>query len=387
MKKPVVIVPGFAASELKTKGGLLRPQTVYYAPTYSVLFGIDDLDLAPDGVSPGPLSSGPLDATNVWESQAFAGLMNVLNTSTLYPVLWPYDWRLSVLRSGKALSEYLQSSFGGSDFYVVAHSMGGLVARVAYSEYRKTSPATNWKRSVYIGTPHGGSHWPGVGLSGGIRSDSLLSIVANVLGGLNVADIRRITSGEALLTRAKRVIASWPAFYELLPNLGSQWAGLDPHAAQMFDRANYVAENSAVTQARLDDAKATHVVLDGLLTSARPPEVNVIGTKHLTPDKLLFANALISPTSYSFTERGDDAVSVERATLTGVAALTVEAAHSDLISAPTVLQQLAGIVLNSLPQNKFSPNPPLVFVRDEQPPSTIDLPIKPFNALVRRGDP
>jgi CHAT domain-containing protein/pimeloyl-ACP methyl ester carboxylesterase len=64
-----------------------------------------------------------------------------------------YDWRLSLLDLGKKLA--LQIKSGGSKVHLVAHSMGGLVARSALLEKPR-----NLARIVMLGTPNFGSFAP-----------------------------------------------------------------------------------------------------------------------------------------------------------------------------------------------------------------------------------
>jgi pimeloyl-ACP methyl ester carboxylesterase len=66
---------------------------------------------------------------------------------------FPYDWRLSLTDLGKKLA--LQIKSGESKVHLVAHSMGGLVARSALLEKPK-----NLARIVMLGTPNFGSFAP-----------------------------------------------------------------------------------------------------------------------------------------------------------------------------------------------------------------------------------
>ncbi|MDX0655065.1 CHAT domain-containing protein [Sinorhizobium medicae] len=66
---------------------------------------------------------------------------------------WPYDWRVSVRHSAKLLADKIQSETGS--VHLVAHSMGGLVAR-ACLEHKPTKLG----RVITLGTPHYGSFSP-----------------------------------------------------------------------------------------------------------------------------------------------------------------------------------------------------------------------------------
>lgn len=66
---------------------------------------------------------------------------------------WPYDWRHSVVEAGSRLAEAIESE--ADEIHLVAHSMGGLVARACL----KHSPK-RLGRIVTLGTPHHGSFSP-----------------------------------------------------------------------------------------------------------------------------------------------------------------------------------------------------------------------------------
>jgi pimeloyl-ACP methyl ester carboxylesterase len=67
-------------------------------------------------------------------------------------VFHPFDWRKSVLDSGKLLAQRIAHD-GAKNISIVAHSMGGLVARAALAKDSKQRIA----RIVQLGTPNFGS--------------------------------------------------------------------------------------------------------------------------------------------------------------------------------------------------------------------------------------
>ncbi len=66
---------------------------------------------------------------------------------------WPFDWRMSVASAGKRLAGAIDAE--PSEVHLVAHSMGGLVARACLSH----KPA-KLGRIITLGTPHYGSFSP-----------------------------------------------------------------------------------------------------------------------------------------------------------------------------------------------------------------------------------
>ncbi|MBL8482357.1 MAG: hypothetical protein JNJ60_09185, partial [Rhodocyclaceae bacterium] len=74
-----------------------------------------------------------------------------------------YDWRLSITQAaqkfGDALDRALKDAAQrGKPLRIVAHSMGGLVARLALKERWEKLRALPGSRLVQFGTPNGGSH-------------------------------------------------------------------------------------------------------------------------------------------------------------------------------------------------------------------------------------
>src|SRR4051794_15263707 len=71
---------------------------------------------------------------------------------------FPYDWRKPLSVSGRTLAAEVDKAWeasGGRPVHLVAHSMGGLVVRVALMRQPRL-----WRqvgRVVFIGTPHYGS--------------------------------------------------------------------------------------------------------------------------------------------------------------------------------------------------------------------------------------
>lgn len=89
-------------------------------------------------------------------------LAAVLGRDDFGHVTFPYDWRKSLTRSAAALRDLVfklhdqNGQNGGQPVHLVAHSMGGLMARAALMEHGdELWPKLG--RVVFIGTPHYGS--------------------------------------------------------------------------------------------------------------------------------------------------------------------------------------------------------------------------------------
>ena len=74
---------------------------------------------------------------------------------------WGYDWRRSILDNAKDFATVLNAALAGTDrpVRIVAHSMGGLVARSAFLDEKLWKPFQEraGSRLIQLGTPNGGS--------------------------------------------------------------------------------------------------------------------------------------------------------------------------------------------------------------------------------------
>jgi len=163
---------------------------------------------------------------------------------TLY--LFPYDWRRDVVESARALGcmiEELKRRLGRPDlrFDIVAHSMGGLVARY-YAMYGDRdvldaaaacpdwSGARNLNRVVMIATPNAGSI---NALRVLLKGFSALSL-AKPFGHLPVNIGRKLPFARV----GSRVTFTVPAIYQLLPPRGQARffsAALSPLPVDLYD--------------------------------------------------------------------------------------------------------------------------------------------------------
>lgn len=112
----------------------------------------------------------------------------------------PFDWRRSVVDLGKGLAARIRAEgTRGRLVHLVAHSMGGLVARAALAH----KPGKRLGRIVMLGTPNFGSFSPIQAFRGGH------SIVRKV------AFIDMVHSEEEL---ARDVFGTFPGLHEMLPS-------------------------------------------------------------------------------------------------------------------------------------------------------------------------
>jgi pimeloyl-ACP methyl ester carboxylesterase len=162
--------------------------------------------------------------------------------------VFPYDWRRDNVESARLLVrqiETLKRRIGRPNmkFNVIAHSMGGLIARYAamYGDAdlptRAPKPtwigARNFNKIFLLGTPNEGSI---------LSINALLEGFSYIGGGLNLPFIQNINRFD---------VFTIPSIYQLLPHDGSLLAygeDLKPFPIDVYDPATWERYNWAIWQ-------------------------------------------------------------------------------------------------------------------------------------------
>jgi len=212
-----------------------------------------------------------------------------------------YDWRLPVAELGRALAERLARA---ERIAIVAHSMGGLVARAAL-----THPLTRHvERVILLGTPNLGS---------GAAVQALRGTYAVVR---KVARLAAQPSAEALATE---VFGSFPSLYDMLPS--GRWSG----RADLLDATAWPHSGPQPRAALLAAARATQ----GLLAPADARFAAIVGVGQETVTAVARRH---DDFVYTLTRHGDGSVPAASAALAGAPCAYARVAHSDLTRDPVV---------------------------------------------------
>ena len=103
----VFVVGGFTNSYLFYKSGLGERKNVWYSPFHLGIYGPDYMDLAPDGINPGPLAGPDLtvDGRGIPDQGNVGNLYAYLNAPSggLVADYVGFDWRFSILNSAQSL--------------------------------------------------------------------------------------------------------------------------------------------------------------------------------------------------------------------------------------------------------------------------------------------
>jgi pimeloyl-ACP methyl ester carboxylesterase len=234
-----------------------------------------------------------------------------------------FDWRKDLNLAADALNTRINEWFGNdSPVHVVAHSMGGLVARTFIANY-----PSRWRsmwdqksggrlggRLVMLGTPNRGSFTiPTVltGLEGTVRKLALL-------------DLRH--SVEDLLETLNTFVGT----YQMLP------APDVPNAERLYNAGTYSPFKATVSQQHLDSARAHHAKLGGVFDADRM--IYVAGYDQPTFADVADYAKLNSLDGYKVTMNGDGRVTHELGRLKGVPTYYIKESHGALSSNAVVLR-------------------------------------------------
>ena len=211
-----------------------------------------------------------------------------------------YDWRRDIRAAADDLRHSIDSWFGfGAPVHLVAHSMGGLVARCYTKQH-----ADRWAkggRLVMLGTPNYGS----------FATVKLLQGTNDILRTLTRLDVAHWCDPNALL----RVAATFTSAYQMLP-VPARLHGLDV----LYQAATYT--KTPVLQSHLDAARVFQDYLADAIDPSRM--VYVAGYNRATPAAMQMDGGFV------LSLKGDGAVPHALGLLDGVKTFYVDEEHMNL---------------------------------------------------------
>jgi pimeloyl-ACP methyl ester carboxylesterase len=297
---PVFILPGIMGSRLAMKKG--RTLDLYWLHPAAIAHGhLSQLAL------PGSKALRPIGVM----LPGYLKMKLMLEIGGFRPVLHAFDWRADIERNARALVRTLESS-GVRKAVIVAHSMGGLIARAAlrYDKQRRIG------KLVQLGAPNAGSYAP------------VLALRAVYPTVRKIAALDRLHSAEDL---AREVFLTLPGLYQLLPT--PQHAG----ELDLFDAQNWPKD--LVPNARLLD-QARKVC--ARLPDADPRCSVIAGIEQETVTSLSMEDDMFV---YEVTRGGDGTVPLSRALWQGARTWYASSEnHGTLSTSTAVLAALIDIL-------------------------------------------
>ena len=281
----VLVVPGIMGSQL----GLRRA-----APLPPDILWLDPLDIQLGRLTALRLPGAPIVSLGV-VLFSYLRLKLYLRAQGFAADFYDYDWRLPVSELGAAFAARLRAT---PRVAIVAHSLGGLVARAALAH-----PGTQHvERVVLLGTPNGGSFAAVQALRG------TYAVVRKV------ARLALRSSAEEL---AARVFSTFASLYDLLPAAEGA-AGLD-----LFDPHAWPGDGLTPQAELLQGARAARQRL--ALPDARFAFVAGVGQETVTRVRQRRGEFV-----YTLSRGGDGTVPAVSASVAGARTVYARVAHSEL---------------------------------------------------------
>ncbi len=236
-----------------------------------------------------------------------------------------YDWRLSIVeaaaRFGIELDQAInESRQRGNPLRIVAHSMGGLVARLALKDRWEAFKSLHGSRLLQLGTPNQGSHAMATVLLG--RDDFTQSI-------------ERWFDWKHNLRQFLEIVGEYPGVLELLPwpdEDGKAGDGIDYFDADTWKNLYAQDKDERKEQAwvvpRREALEAARQVVASLRTAQLDKDCTAyVAGRAPTPVAVRVGNQQIE---IGWSEEGDGRVPWKTGIPEGVPVWYAEAAHGDL---------------------------------------------------------
>lgn len=273
----VFVFPGLGGSQLVTNQtpSIFLSNLIWVNKVDIARGRIVNIDLNAEGTGPGPLCpSGVSCHTPGPLPELYGQLAAALKEAghTVEPVGW--DWRFGLADAGELARVAITTRAKDEPFVLLAHSAGGLVARLAAQGLKDHGKLSQIKRIIYLGTPHFGTYYPLATITRQSGSYQSLNTpyAYQIIGGGPVPD-----------DMIQQLLARQVAFWELLPfrDYGPYHDNSPDTIGRLYQATSYRGYNKYVIQGRLESAQATQA---SLKTAVFPDvEVIVYGMQQDTP--------------------------------------------------------------------------------------------------------
>ena len=302
---PVYLLPGIMGTQL----GLARP-----APLPADLLWIDPQDIIAGGLTglrlgaSTPAAPAPPELVTLGAiPYSYLALQLRLRAAGFTIVMHQYDWRRSLNQLAVEFAARVRAD-GATAIMIVAHSMGGLVARASLA-----LPGMECvQQLISLGVPHRGSF-------GAVQALRGTYPVVRRLAALD-----RLHDAETL---AAEVFGSFPSLYQMLPPRAAD-AGTDLHAAADWPATGPRPDPQLLREAR------------GFFAGLPPIDARhcaIVGTAQRTVTGI---DVSADDFRYQISAAGDGTVPLASALLPGVDNYRLRCEHSALPRSVTVARAL-----------------------------------------------
>jgi pimeloyl-ACP methyl ester carboxylesterase len=220
-----------------------------------------------------------------------------------------YDWRLGLDELGAQLAARIAAD--GRPVILVAHSMGGLVARMA----ARMLPKRWVRRLIMLGTPNEGS----------------FASVQTLRGTYPfVRRMSRLDHKHSADYLAAKVFNTFPGLYHMLPS--RRLEGID-----LFDPLDWPADGPAPSAQILGRVAAVRAAL-------APPDSRMVHIVGVNQETVVGMRRTAAGFEYAMTNNGDGTVPLALATLPKLKCFFVEELHGNLANNARVIQAIVDLV-------------------------------------------
>jgi len=307
---PVYLLPGIMGTQLGlARSAPLPPDLLWIDPQDIIAGRLRYLRLTDSAVMPNADQLVTLGAI----PYTYLALQLRLRAAGFTVIMHQYDWRRSLVDLAAQFAARVRAD-GTGQVMIVAHSMGGLIARAALA----LPGMQNVQRLIALGVPQRGSF-------GAVQALRGTYPVVRRLAALD-----RLHDAETLATQ---VFGSLPSLYQLLPPQ-AYGAIPDLHDAQAWPHTGPRPDATLLQRAR------------GFIGSLPPPDsryCSIAGTRQRTITSVRVAD---DDFHYAIGDAGDGTVPLKSATLAGCANYYLRCEHSALPRSISVARALRDLLLH-----------------------------------------
>lgn len=336
MAANIFFLPGLLGSNI----GYIPPDGSAYQPCWmdlpSILHGdLKFLQLSADASGPGPLAEGrTLFASGVF-GPAYTPFISAMTLFGFNAVGCGFDWRQPITSNATATAAAAIAAFGDSPFWIVGHSMGGVLALQVYSLLVAQGRGSQVAGVITICAPHYGS-FEIVRLFNRLPLTYTAIVIAS-----GWSDFVSGTPGPSYIDAT---VSTWPGIYELLPFAasGPLWASDPAQAASLYSIFTYPKGNPNLETNLFAAAKTSQ----SLFAPAGPSGKTycIAGIGFTTYYSLSGQGDLNTDAGYLSTLAGDGEVTVAEASLAGAPVTLTLTTHGLACLNPLVWELVYDIV-------------------------------------------
>ena len=290
----VYLLPGIMGSQLGVRRAAGEPAGLLWLDPQDLIGGALSRLRLPDAGGLSTLGAIPF---------SYLALQLRLRAAGFAVNVHDYDWRMNLNDLATAFATRLRNDEAPA-IYIIAHSMGGLIARRAM----QSPELARVRRLVTLGTPHGGSF-------GAVQAIRGTYPVVRRLAALDRTHDADFLAGE--------VFSTFPSLYQMMPRAG---AGC---STDLFDAAHWPQSGPRPNPQLLDAGRAFTTALP----AGEPRCVAICGTLQRTVTGLRLER---DEFLYQVSDAGDGTVPLASAQLEGSHNYFVRCEHSALPRSATV---------------------------------------------------